>query len=137
LPDLLQVAAHRLARFFRVAALDGFEDSFVVKLAAIRTAFDIKNSQALFPQQADNGIEQRQYQRIRCCFRQREVKIQVRFNEGIGILPRSIHYRDCFSHRRKVLVFHASRCQRGYLGFQYQADFSQVRASVGLSDFYH
>jgi hypothetical protein len=53
-PDLLQMVAHRRARGFRVAPIDGRKNSRVMVLAALRSAIFKKYPHALFAQQSDD-----------------------------------------------------------------------------------
>ena len=55
-----------------------------MKLAALRSAVDIENPAALFAQETDNRIQQRKNKRISRRFRQRQMKIQIRFDVGFG-----------------------------------------------------
>ena len=51
---------HRRARTRRIVTLDRIQNSLVMMLAALRPAADAENPQALFAQQSDDGIDQRQ-----------------------------------------------------------------------------
>src|ERR1700739_3934106 len=59
-PYLLQVSPHRIPRSAGVALLDRLQDALMVILSALRSAVHVKNSQALFAQQAHDGINQGQ-----------------------------------------------------------------------------
>src|SRR6185437_6312697 len=61
-PDFLQMRAHGLACRLRLALLNRLQDPLMVTLAAFRRAFNLEQAYALFPQQAHDGIEQRQNQ---------------------------------------------------------------------------
>ena len=92
-------------------------------LPALRPAFHLKDSHPLFAQQSHDRIDQRKYQGIRRGFRKREVKIEVRFNERIGVLARIIHNRDLLSHRRQIFFVNPSCRQRHDLRLQNFAHF--------------
>src|SRR5205807_1882420 len=65
LPHLFEVRLHRLARLLSVALLHRVENPLVMNLAALGTARHFENSQALFPQQSHDRIDQGKDQRIR------------------------------------------------------------------------
>src|SRR5580658_7711002 len=56
LAHLLEMRAHGAAGHLWVAALHRRENAFVMNLAALRPAFNLKDSNALCTQQSDNGI---------------------------------------------------------------------------------
>src|SRR6516165_8401802 len=79
---LPQVGPHQLASCFWAAPLDRFKNSFVVKLSVFGTALDTKNPETLFAQQADDGIQQRQDERIARGLRQRQMEVEVGLDVG-------------------------------------------------------
>src|ERR1700733_156798 len=56
---LFKVGFHTLPRANRIAVLNCFQNSFVMKLSAVGTAGNAKNSQPLLAKQADDGINKR------------------------------------------------------------------------------
>jgi len=58
------------------------------------------------------------------------VKIKIRLNEGIRIVPCAVHHTDRFSQGSKVLIVSTSRRQCSDLGFQNFANFHQVGRSI-------
>jgi hypothetical protein len=52
------VSPHGFAGGFRVVSLDRIEDPLMVDLTTLRTTGNFEDSQALFPQQPDDGVEQ-------------------------------------------------------------------------------
>src|SRR4029077_15722660 len=125
---------HRFARPFRVTAFDGRQDSLVMKLAALRSALHIKNSHPLLAKQAHNGIEQRQDERIRRRFSQRQMEVEVSVDEGIRVLPPPVYDRDCVSHGRKTPLLHTRWCQPRGPGLKWPRYFSQLHSSTELPD---
>jgi len=98
---LAKVIAHGVAGRFGIAPLDRVENSLVMNLAALGTAGDFKDTQALFAQKSDDGVEQRKDQRVGRTFGQREVKVEIRFNVGVGILTGPVHDSDSLAHGRQ------------------------------------
>ena len=90
--DLLEVRTHGLARLFGIVTLDGFEDSFVMILAALGSAGNPKDPQSLLAEKTNNRIEQRKNQRIGRTFGERQMKIKISFDIGFRILTRAIHH---------------------------------------------
>jgi hypothetical protein len=130
LAHLPEVSLHPFTRSPRVVALDRIEDSFVVNLSAFRAAIDIEDSHALFTQQSNDGIDQRENERVRGRFGQRKMKIEIRLDEGVGIVHRVVHYIDRLSHRCKVLIV-STNCRQGSdLRFQNFAKLHQVGGPV-------
>ena len=76
---------HGGTSLLRIVPLDRFENALVVILSALRAACDVENPQALFAQQSNNGIDQRQNNRVRRRLSERQMKIKIRFDESIGI----------------------------------------------------
>src|SRR5882672_6219364 len=110
------MSLHRFPRFPRIAALHRIEDTLVVDLSALWPSIDVEDSHALFTQQSNDGIDQGQNEWVRRRFGQGEMKIEIRLDEGIGIVPRVVHHTDRFSHGRKVLIVSTSRSQCSDLG---------------------
>jgi hypothetical protein len=118
LPHLFEMSLHRLPRLLSVAPLHCVEDPLVMNLAALGTARHFKNSQALFPQQSNDRIDQRKDQRIPRRLRERQVKIKVSFDVGVGILSRPVHHGDRFAHGREIRFLGATGRERRNLRFQ-------------------
>ena len=76
---------HRGTRLLRIVPLDCFENALVVMLPALRAAFHPEDSQALFAQQSNDGIDQRKNNRVRRRLGERQVKIKIRFDKSVGI----------------------------------------------------
>ena len=57
-PETITPHLHGVTSLFRIAALHRFQDAFVMNLAALWAALNIKNLDALLTQQSDNGIDQ-------------------------------------------------------------------------------
>ena len=62
-----------------------------MNLAALGAARHAEYPQSLLAQQADDGIEQREYQRIGRTFGEGQMKIEIGFDVGFRILARTIH----------------------------------------------
>jgi len=115
---LLEMSAHRAAGHLRIAPLHGLKNSFVMELPALRSTFDVKDFYPLFAQQSNNGIDQRKNQRIGSRLGQREVEVEVSFDEGPGISLSPIHHGNRLPHGHKFRFLNACRCQRGNPRFQ-------------------
>src|SRR5271165_5885307 len=98
---LAKVSPHGVAGSFGVVPLDRVENSLVMNLTALGTAGDFEDSQPLFAKQCDDGVEQRKDQRVGRPFGQREVKIEISFDVGIGILTGAVHDRYGLAHGRQ------------------------------------
>jgi len=59
-------------------------------LAALWTTLDQEDPRALFTKQANNGINQGEYERVGGRFGKRQMEIEIRFDECIGIPYRLI-----------------------------------------------
>src|SRR5579862_1545543 len=116
-----------------IMTLDGLENLLVMKLPTLRASPDAENSQALFAQQSHDGIDQRKNNRVRRRFGQRQVKIEIGFNEGIGIPSRIIHYFNGLSHRCEILIIGSDRCQSRDFRLQNFPYFHQVSQAVRLA----
>src|ERR1700676_3191110 len=114
-------------------ALHRIQDSLVVNLSALRTAIDIECSHALLTQHSYDRIDQGENEGIRRRFRQGKVKVQIRLDVGVGVVPRIVHYTDGFSHRYEVLIVRANCRQSGNFGFQNFANLHQVSRPVWLA----
>ena len=99
--DLAQVSPHGVTGGVGIAPLHRFENSLVMYLAALGTAGDFEDSQPLFAKESDDGVEQRKDQRVGGTFGEREVKVEISFDVGIGILAGAVHDGDGLAHRRQ------------------------------------
>ena len=109
----------------------------MVELPALRATLHVEDPHSLFAKQPHNRINQGQNEGIRRRFRQRKMKVEIRLDEGVRVLPRAVHDGDRLSHRSEMLFLGASRCQRRDFGLEDGAHFSQVDGSVRLADLRH
>jgi len=124
---------HRRTRLLRIVPLDCFENTLVVILSALRAASDAEYPQALFAEQSNNGIDQRQNNRVRRRLGERQVKIKIRFDKSIGIPSRAVHDIKSLSHRREILFVGADRRQSRDLRLQNFPNFYQVGPAIRIA----
>ena len=98
---LAKVIAHGVAGRFGIAPLDRVENSLVMNLAALGTAGDFEDSHPLFAKKCDDGVEQRKDQRVVRTFGQSEMKVEISFDVGVGILAGPVHDSDSLAHGRQ------------------------------------
>ena len=114
---------HRFSSTYRIAGQDGLKNALVVILPALRSPLYLEDAESLLPQHSDNRIDQRKDERVCRCFSQSEVKIEVCFDERIGIAFRGVHDLDCFAKFFETFFRYPGRRQGGNLRFQ---DFSYL-----------
>ena len=85
------MCSHRIARLLGIATLHRLKNALVMNLAAFGPAGHAEYPQALLSQEADDGVEEREYQRISRTFCEGEMKIEISFDVGFRILARTIH----------------------------------------------
>jgi hypothetical protein len=134
---LTQMGAHRRARFFRIMALDGFQDLFVVNLPALRAAGNAKDAEPLLAQKSNDGIEQRKNERIFRTFRQGQMKVEISLDIGFRILSGSIHDRDRLAHRGQFRFLNADSSEGSDFRLENRANFRQVSGAFRLADLDH
>ena len=93
----------------------------------------MENPQALFAQQSNDGIDQRQNNRVRRRLGERQVKIKIRFDKSIGIPSRAVHDIKSLSHRREILIVGADRSQSRDLRLQNFPNFHQVGPAIRIA----
>src|SRR5579864_3057858 len=127
---LRKMGLHRRTRLLRIVPLDCFENTLVVILSALRAASDAEYPQALFAEQSNDGIDQRQNNRVRRRLGERQVKIQIRFDKRIGIPSRAVHDIKSLLHRREILIVGADRRQSRDLRLQNFPNLYQVGPAI-------
>jgi len=130
---LREMSLHCGTSFLRIVPLDCFENVFVVILSALRAASDAEYPQALFAEQSNNGIDQRQNNRVRRRLGERQVKIKIRFDKRIRIPSRTVHDIKSLSHCREILIVGADRCQSRDLRLQNFPNFYQIGPAIRIA----
>lgn len=126
LTNLHQMGAHRFTRGVWIVLFDGFENTFVVELTALWSAWCRKDTLALLTQEINDGINQDRNDIILSCLGEREVKIEVAFDEALGIVQCSIHRDNRFAHRGELLRGRVRCGKHGDLRFENFAYLNQV-----------
>src|SRR6266446_6632194 len=85
---LLEMSTHGGAGHLWIAPLDGFQNALVVNLPSLRSAFDVKDLDALLTQQSNNRVDQRENERIGDRLGQREMEIEIGLDISFGIFLR-------------------------------------------------
>ena len=121
------MGAHGFARRFRIALLDGRQDSLVMELSALRSSFTLKIRLRCSRKKTDNRIQKRKNQRISSRFRQRQMEIEIGFHVGVGIVQAAVHHGDGFPHGAQQLFLNARGSQAGNFGLEHQPQLRQIR----------
>ena len=137
LTHLFKVCLHRFPRLLGVAPLHGLKNPLVMKLAALRATWNPEDSQALLPQQANDRIDQGKDQRVRRRLRQRQVKIQVCLDVGVGVLSGPVHHRHRLAHSREIRFLGASGREGRDFRLQDGTHLGQVSRTFRLTNFRH
>src|ERR1700719_2782795 len=103
------MGAHRFAGRFWIAFQNGRQDSLMMKLSALWSSVYQENPAALLAQKTDNGIQQRQNQRVSRRFGQRQMEVEIRFHISIGIMQAAIHHGHGFPHGAQQLFLNSER----------------------------
>ena len=135
--DLLQVRAHGFARRFGIVSFNGFKDALVVNLAARTAAVDAENAHALFFEQADDGVDQRQDERIAGGLGEREMEIIVGLDESLRLVQIPVHHSNGVAHGGEMRFLGARGGQCGDLGLENLAHFHERGGAFRVVDLHH
>ena len=106
-------------------------------LTTLRATIDLENADSLLAKHTHNRVDQREDQGIGGGFGERQVKIEIRFDERIRIPFCFIHNADGLSHLLQTLLVGARGGKRRDLWFQNLAHFYEMRSAVGLAGLEH
>ncbi len=130
------MCTHCFASSLQVMTNNSVENTLVAVLSASCSS-PYKDAFALLSQKVNDGVYEYGNERILRSLGQSQVKIQIGFDKGVGVIHGIVHGRHRVSHCSNMFFRRSLRSQISNLEFQYFANFNEIRAISCLPDPYH
>jgi len=133
--NLAEMRTHGIPGFFRIVAFYCIENSFVMNLPALGTSGNFKNSQALFAEKSNDGIDQGKNDGVGGGFGQRQMKVEISLDVSVRIAAGAVHDGDGLAHGGQFRLLDSNCGQGGDLGLENGSHFGKLMRALGLTDF--